>query len=211
MADLKPWYYWTRSLFNVHFRHTHKWTHFPCPRGKAAHLWPQVPSGCDQGSGRNLGTYSPLPGPCRKMLTCSRRGFPSNLTLQTWGATGNIAAQQESRARYPVSQFLPCAWSSMLQPSSWEELKGFLLFQEAFETFIQNQSVCWLKLRHAQLRPTLCNLTDCSSLPGSSVHEIVPARILEWFAISSSRASSQPGIEPVSPASPILQRDFFTT
>ena len=39
--------------------------------------------------------------------------------------------------------------------------------------------------------PTLCNPTDCSS-PGSSVHEIFQARILEWVAISFSRGSSQP-------------------
>ena len=29
------------------------------------------------------------------------------------------------------------------------------------------------------------------ALPGSSVHEILQARILEWVAISSSRGSSQ--------------------
>ena len=33
---------------------------------------------------------------------------------------------------------------------------------------------------------TLCNSMDCS-LPGSSVHGISQARILEWVAISSSR------------------------
>ena len=38
---------------------------------------------------------------------------------------------------------------------------------------------------------TLCDPMDCS-LPGSSVHGIVQARILEWVAISSSRESSQP-------------------
>ena len=37
--------------------------------------------------------------------------------------------------------------------------------------------------------PTLCNLIDCSP-PGSSVHEIFQARILEWVAISFSRVSS---------------------
>ena len=30
------------------------------------------------------------------------------------------------------------------------------------------------------------------SLPGSSVHEILQARILEWVAISFSRVSTQP-------------------
>ena len=38
---------------------------------------------------------------------------------------------------------------------------------------------------------TLCNPTD-HSLPGSSVHGILQAKILEWVAMSSSRGSSQP-------------------
>ena len=38
----------------------------------------------------------------------------------------------------------------------------------------------------------LCDPMDCS-LPGSSVHKIFQARILEWVAFSSSRRSSQPG------------------
>ena len=38
---------------------------------------------------------------------------------------------------------------------------------------------------------TLCNPMDCSP-PGSSVHGVFQARILEWVAISSSRGSSQP-------------------
>ena len=38
---------------------------------------------------------------------------------------------------------------------------------------------------------TLCNPMHCT-LPGSSVHGILKARILEWDAISSSRESSQP-------------------
>ena len=40
------------------------------------------------------------------------------------------------------------------------------------------------------------------SLPGSSVHGICQARILAWGAISFSRGSSGPGIEPGSPALP---------
>ena len=37
----------------------------------------------------------------------------------------------------------------------------------------------------------LCNPVDCS-LPGSSVHGILQARVLEWVAMPSSRWSSQP-------------------
>ena len=43
----------------------------------------------------------------------------------------------------------------------------------------------------AQSCPTLCNPMDCS-LPGSSVHGIFQARVLEWAAISLARGSSQP-------------------
>ena len=39
--------------------------------------------------------------------------------------------------------------------------------------------------------PTLCDPMDCSP-PGSSIHGIFQARILEWMAISSSRGSSLP-------------------
>ena len=39
--------------------------------------------------------------------------------------------------------------------------------------------------------PTLCDPVDHSP-PGSSIHGILQARILEWVAISFSRASSQP-------------------
>ena len=37
----------------------------------------------------------------------------------------------------------------------------------------------------------LCNPIDCSP-PGSSVHGVFPARILEWVAVSSSRGYSSP-------------------
>ena len=38
--------------------------------------------------------------------------------------------------------------------------------------------------------PTLCHPMDCN-LPGSSVHGISHARILEWIAMPSTRGSSQ--------------------
>ena len=46
---------------------------------------------------------------------------------------------------------------------------------------------------------------DCSP-PGSSVHGISQARILEWVAIPFSRDLPDPGIEPWSPA---LQADYL--
>ena len=59
----------------------------------------------------------------------------------------------------------------------------------------------------AQSCPTLCNPAD-SSPPGSSVHGILQARILEgvleWVAISS-------WIGTTFPAAPALSGGFFTT
>ena len=47
----------------------------------------------------------------------------------------------------------------------------------------------WVKV--TQSCPTLCDPMDCSQ-PGSSVHGILQARILEWVASLFSRGSSQP-------------------
>ena len=56
---------------------------------------------------------------------------------------------------------------------------------------------------------TLCDLTDYST-PGSFVHGIFQARILERVAISSSRGSSQPRDQTPISASPTLACGFFT-
>ena len=72
----------------------------------------------------------------------------------------------------------------------------------------------WKSLRISpdwiSLCPTLCHPMECSP-PGSFVHGILQARILEWEAISSSRDLPNPGIEPASPVSPALSGRVFTT
>ena len=58
-----------------------------------------------------------------------------------------------------------------------------------------------------QLCPTLYDPVDCS-LPGSSIHEIFLARILEWIAMPPPGDLPDPGIEPASLAPPpALQTD----
>ena len=61
----------------------------------------------------------------------------------------------------------------------------------------------------AQSCPTVGDPSDYS-LPGSSVHMVFQARILEWVAISSLGDILNPGIKPVFPLSPALLVDFFT-
>ena len=53
--------------------------------------------------------------------------------------------------------------------------------------------------------PTLCDPVDCSP-PGSSVHGLFQARLLEWIAFPFPGDLLDPGIKPGSPA---LQEDFF--
>ena len=55
----------------------------------------------------------------------------------------------------------------------------------AYLTYIRSES----ESEVAQSCPTLCDPLDCR-LPGSSLHEILQARVLEWVAISFSRGSS---------------------
>ena len=46
----------------------------------------------------------------------------------------------------------------------------------------------------AQSSPTLCDPMDCS-LPGSSVHGIFQARVLEWGAITANVVKSAVNIQ----------------
>ena len=61
--------------------------------------------------------------------------------------------------------------------------------------FFTNKSVCCAK--SLQLCSTLCEPMDYSP-PGSSVHGILQARILEWVAMPPPRDLPNPGTEPIS-------------
>ena len=63
----------------------------------------------------------------------------------------------------------------------------FCLFTVLASAFHMGVHVCSV----AKSCPILCDTMNCS-LPGSSVHGIFQARILEWVAIFSFRGSSQP-------------------
>ena len=48
------------------------------------------------------------------------------------------------------------------------------------------------------------------SLPSTSIHGVVQARILEWVAITCSRDLPDSGIKRASPVAPALQADSST-
>ena len=86
--------------------------------------------------------------------------------------------------------------------------------EEIFEPLVLFYSpirMASLLLSHvcAQSSPTLCDPMDCSP-PGSCVHGILQA-ILEWVAISSSRASSQHRDETLISWASCIACGFFTT
>ena len=70
--------------------------------------------------------------------------------------------------------------------------------------------VCVCVCLVTQLCLILCNPMDCSP-PGSPVHGILQARILEWVAISFPRDHPDPGIEPMFLSTPTLAGGFLTT
>ena len=69
-------------------------------------------------------------------------------------------------------------------------LKSCMLGFSIMRTKNFQMSTC-MCAKSLQSCPTLCNPMDCS-LPGSSVHGIPQARVLEWVVMPSSRESSQP-------------------
>ena len=81
-----------------------------------------------------------------------------------------------------------CAYISHPCPRLWEILS---LTRHWTPKLYQGPKCTESESEVAQSCPTLCDPMDCSP-PGSSVHGILQARILEWVAISFSRGSSQP-------------------
>ena len=86
----------------------------------------------------------------------------------------------------------PCFESEVLKPRS-PKLQGDSLLSEPLGKPLDHQEK--VKVLVAQSCLTLCDPTDCS-LPGSSVHGILQARILGWVPFPSPGDLPNPGIEP---------------
>ena len=68
----------------------------------------------------------------------------------------------------------------------------------------------YMRAQSLQLCPTLCNPINCS-LPDSSVHGILQARIVEEIVMPSFRGSSWPRDQTHVSHAPALAGGFFTT
>ena len=138
------------------------------------------PRGAARGQSRNAGSQSWRGGgggrpSCTFLsLTASRRAKVSPSARQagaglTWG-------RNQIRRSSVLSHWAP------LPPGFWNKIH------------VPWSEMGWQQGIHAELLqscPTLCDPMDCSP-PGSSVHGILQARILEWVAMPFSRRSSRP-------------------
>ena len=101
----------------------------------------------------------------------------------------------------------------MFRISNTKSEDGRKLLREESHTCGQIDDVgclCVPCAKSLQLCPRLCDPMGYN-LPGSCVHGILQARILECLAMPSSRGCSEPGIEPTSLMSSSLAGGFFTT
>ena len=145
---------------------------------------------------------------------------------QSWNqlhSQGLLVLRSEFSVR---SLLVRCHCSQLSQHRKLESVSIFMLFLYLFEyiyiiyiyiyiyiyihihtQIFMSSYVCVLScFSHVWLFVTPWTVTH-----QTPVHGILQARILEWVAMSSSRGSSHPGIEPVSLMSPALAGRFFTT
>ena len=104
----------------------------------------------------------------------------------------------------PLEKEMATHSSILAQRIPWTEEPGGLQSmgsQRVRHDWVTSLTLCAKSLQSCL---TFCDPMDCSP-PGSSVHGILQARILEWVAIPFSPGDlSKPGIKPGSPA---LQAD----
>ena len=94
---------------------------------------------------------------------------------------------------------LPTMWETWVRSLGWEDPleKGkathfsILAWRISWNVCIVFIHSMCVRPESLQSCPTACDPMDCSP-PGSSVHGILQARILEWVAMPSSRGSSRP-------------------
>ena len=75
---------------------------------------------------------------------------------------------------------------------------------------LQSMGSQGVRAKPLQLCLTVCNTMDCS-LPGSSTHRILQAKILEWVVVPSSRRSSRSRDGTHISGLPALAGGFSTT
>ena len=97
----------------------------------------------------------------------------------------------KSEFLYKATEWTPGQGSEFEQREGESSAELKVTGQETWGSNHREEAIKGGESEVAQSCPTLCDPKDCS-LPGSSVHRIFQAIVLERIAISFSRGSSQP-------------------
>ena len=89
----------------------------------------------------------------------------------------------------PIPHQYACAL--IARTCDYVTLHATFYWSHLVDNYFASCLICYPSVLVAQSCQTLCSPMDCS-LPGSSVHGILQARIPEWVTILFSRVSSQP-------------------
>ena len=129
-------------------------------------------------------------GDAAKNPTKHRTAPPSRSPTQKVTRTQMWLPQWLS-GKEPAYQCKRCRFNpwvgKILWRRKWQHTPVFL----PGKSYGQRSLAGYSQVKVTQLCLTLCDTMDCS-LPGSSIHGIFQARVLEWVAISFSRGSSRP-------------------
>ena len=90
-----------------------------------------------------------------------------------------------AKCRTRLSDWTELNWGSWSLTQTLRKMRNWSVYKVA--PSLEGCELCLV----AQSCPTLCDPMD-SNLPGSAVHGILQAKIVEWVAISFSRGFSQP-------------------
>ena len=114
-------------------------------------------------------------------LACCRPGGHKESDMTEWlNFPKLVSSGHQVYYAVPSSIFILSCVSPVLNILAILRLNFYIFLELA-----SNHFVC-MHAKSLQLWPTLCNPIDCS-LPGTSVHGILQARILEWVAMLFSK------------------------
>ena len=150
-----------------------------------------------------LTQYDTIYGTYRLKQLCLGRRLHVNTWLQV---ERRGFTERKSRDVLPKSKCPPHFFHKKILRSIKPQAQSRLAEKTCICVCVPKACVC----KSLQSCPTLCDPMDCS-LPGSTVNQVLQARILQWVAIPPPENLHEPGIESTYLTSPPLAGRFFIT
>ena len=115
----------------------------------------------------------------------SRQEYRSGLPFPTPGDLPDLGIEPMSHCVSSIGRWVLYHYCHLRYPDFTQILSVFSKSRNLDPSSVSSSWECLMSLLSCL---TLRNPVDCSP-PGSSVHRILPARILEWVTVPSSRGS----------------------